>query len=194
MLGASGLRRATEIAILNANYIAKRLQTHYPVVYRGTHGLVAHECIIDLRPIRTSTEVSVEDVAKRLIDYGFHAPTMSWPVPDTFMIEPTESESKEEIDRFVDALIAIRSEIAEIESGEADRENNLLRNAPHSIHLLTEPDWHYPYPRERAFFPTDNTRRDKYWPPVGRVDSVSGDRNLVCTCPPIEYYNQEETA
>ena len=131
------------------------------------------------------------DVAKRLIDYGFHAPTMSWPVPDTFMIEPTESEAKEEIDRFVDAMIAIRSEIAEIESGEADRENNLLRNAPHSIHLLTESDWNYPYPRERAFFPTDNTRRDKYWPPVGRVDSVSGDRNLVCTCPPIEYYEQE---
>ena len=191
MLGASGLRRATEIAILNANYIAKRLQPHYPVVYRGAHGLVAHECIIDLRPIKADTEISVEDVAKRLIDYGFHAPTMSWPVPDTFMIEPTESESKEEIDRFVDAMIAIRSEIAEIESGEADRENNLLRNAPHSIHLLTESDWNYPYPRERAFFPTDNTRRDKYWPPVGRVDSVSGDRNLVCTCPPIEYYEQE---
>ena len=191
MLGASGLRRATEIAILNANYIAKRLHPHYPVVYRGTHGLVAHECSIDLRPIKADTEISVEDVAKRLIDYGFHAPTMSWPVPDTFMIEPTESESKEEIDRFVDAMIAIRSEIAEIESGEADRENNLLCNAPHSIHLLTESDWNYPYPRERAFFPTDNTRRDKYWPPVGRVDSVSGDRNLVCTCPPIEYYEQE---
>ena len=191
MLGASGLRRATEIAILNANYIAKRLQAHYPVVYRGTHGLVAHECIIDLRHIKADTEISVEDVAKRLIDYGFHAPTMSWPVPDTFMIEPTESESKEEIDRFIDAMIAIRSEIAEIESGEADRENNLLRNAPHSIHLLTEQGWNYPYPRERAFFPTDNTRRNKYWPPVGRVDSVSGDRNLVCTCPPIEYYEKE---
>ena len=191
MLGAKGLRRATEIAILNANYIAHRLKPHYPVVYTGSNGRVAHECIVDLRTIKTATGITVEDVAKRLVDYGFHAPTMSWPVADTFMIEPTESESKSELDRFCDAMISIRNEIAEIESGQCDKENNLLRNAPHSIQLLAKSEWVYPYPQARAFFPSTDTLQEKYWPPVGRVDSLYGDKNLVCTCPPIESYRAD---
>lgn len=191
LLGASGLRRATEIAILNANYVAKRLNPYYPVVYTGHHGLVAHECIVDLSPIKESCGITVEDVAKRLMDYGFHAPTMSWPVPDTFMIEPTESESRDELDRFCDALISIREEIRQIESGKQDAEDNLLKNAPHSLHLLTQGGWDRPYPIEAAFFPSVATRRDKYWPPVGRVDNVQGDKTLVCSCPPIGYYEEE---
>jgi glycine dehydrogenase len=191
LLGASGLRRATEIAILNANYVAKRLNDHYPVVYTGNNGLVAHECIVDLSAIRESCGITVEDVAKRLMDYGFHAPTMSWPVADSFMIEPTESESRGELDRFCDALISIRQEIAEIEAGEQDAENNLLKNAPHSLHLLTQGGWDRSYPLEAAFFPSAATRRDKYWPPVGRVDNVQGDKTLVCSCPPIDYYEEE---
>ena len=193
LLGASGLRRATEVAILNANYIAHRLNPHYPVVYTGTSGLVAHECIVDLSEIKASSGITVEDVAKRLADYGFHAPTMSWPVPDTFMIEPTESESREEIDRFCDALILIRAEIADIESGKQDRDNNLLKNAPHSMRLLTQGNWDLPYSLEAAFFPSPATRREKYWPPVGRVDNVYGDKTLVCACPPIEHYDQERS-
>ena len=191
MLGATGLRRSTEIAILNANYIAHRLKSHYPIVYTGSQGRVAHECIIDLREIKASSGITVEDVAKRLVDYGFHAPTMSWPVADTFMIEPTESEGKIELDRFCDAMISIRQEIDEIESGKAEQKNNLLCNAPHSIQLLSKSKWPYPYSQARAFFPTNDIRQEKYWPPVGRVDSLFGDKNLVCTCPTTESYDQE---
>ncbi len=188
MMGSEGLRRATEIAILNANYIARRLDPHYPVVYRGKNGLVAHECIIDLSAFKDTTGVTVEDVAKRLVDYGFHAPTMSWPVHDSLMIEPTESESKQEIDRFCDAMIHIREEIRRIEKGEFDRDDNPLVNAPHAYHLLVADKWDHRYDRETAFFPTDAVRTDKFWPPVGRVDNVYGDKNLVCTCPPVEAY------
>ena len=190
MMGAEGLLRATQVAILNANYIARRLAPHYPILYTGQNGMVAHECIVDLRPIKESSGVSVDDVAKRLVDYGFHAPTMSFPVPDTLMIEPTESEAKRELDRFCDAMIAIRGEIAAVEAGDADLENNLLSNAPHTHHLLLEGDWNKPYTKEAAFFPLHAVREDKYWPPVGRIDNVAGDRNLVCTCPPIEAYQE----
>ncbi|MFQ5774467.1 MAG: aminomethyl-transferring glycine dehydrogenase [Kiloniellaceae bacterium] len=190
MMGGPGLRRATEVAVLNANYIAHRLAPHYPVLYTGKNGLVAHECIVDLRPIKESCAITVEDVAKRLIDYGFHAPTMSFPVPDTLMIEPTESEAKRELDRFCDAMIAIRREIAAVESGEADAEDNLLRNAPHTHHLLLDGDWAKPYSKEQAFFPLPALREDKYWPPVGRIDNVYGDRHVVCTCPPMESYSE----
>ncbi|MFQ5784046.1 MAG: aminomethyl-transferring glycine dehydrogenase [Alphaproteobacteria bacterium] len=190
MMGPAGLRRATEVAILNANYIARRLSPHYPVLYTGKNGMVAHECIIDLRPIKASCGVSVEDVAKRLVDYGFHAPTISFPVPDTMMIEPTESEAKRELDRFCDAMIAIRAEIADIETGTADAHDNLLKNAPHTHHLLLDADWSPPYSKEQAFFPLHALREDKYWPPVGRIDNVHGDRHLVCTCPPMEAYQE----
>jgi glycine dehydrogenase len=189
-MGGPGLKRATQVAILSANYIARRLAPHYPVLYTGKNGMVAHECIIDLRPIKESCGVTVDDVAKRLVDYGFHAPTMSFPVPDTLMIEPTESEAKRELDRFCDAMIRIRQEIGEIESGAADAENNLLRNAPHTHRLLLEGDWTRPYTREQAFFPLHTLREDKYWPPVGRVDNVYGDRHLVCSCPPMEAYSE----
>jgi len=190
MMGGPGLRRATQVAILNANYIARRLTPHYPVLYTGKNGMVAHECIIDLRPIKESCGVTVDDVAKRLVDYGFHAPTMSFPVPDTLMIEPTESEAKREIDRFCDAMIQIRQEIAEVESGAADATDNLLHNAPHTHHLLLEDDWTRPYTKQQAFFPLHTLREDKYWPPVGRIDNVYGDRHLVCSCPPMEAYSE----
>ena len=190
MMGGPGLTRATQVAILSANYIAHRLAPHYPVLYSGKNGMVAHECIVDLRPIKESCDVTVEDVAKRLVDYGFHAPTMSFPVPDTLMIEPTESEAKRELDRFCDAMIRIRGEIADIDSGKADPENNLLRNAPHTHHLLLESPWSKPYTKEEAFFPLHALREDKYWPPVGRIDNVHGDRHLVCTCPPMENYRE----
>ena len=190
LLGAEGLRRATQVAVLNANYIARRLDPHFPVLYTGKNGMVAHECIIDLRPIRESSGITVDDVAKRLIDYGFHAPTMSFPVPDTLMIEPTESEAKRELDRLCDALIAIRGEIADIESGKADATDNLLHNAPHTHHLLLEGDWSKPYSKEKAYFPLQTLREDKYWPPVGRVDNVYGDRNLVCSFPPMEAWGE----
>jgi glycine dehydrogenase len=187
MMGAAGLLRATQVAILNANYVARRLAPHYPIVYSGKGGMVAHECIVDLRPIKQSSGVTVEDVAKRLVDYGFHAPTMSWPVPETLMIEPTESEAKVELDRFCDAMILIRDEIAAIERGEADAKDNLLRNAPHTADLLIG-DWSHAYGKEQAFFPQEAQREDKYWPPVGRVDNVYGDRHVVCSCPPLEAY------
>ncbi|MEE8506309.1 MAG: aminomethyl-transferring glycine dehydrogenase, partial [Kiloniellales bacterium] len=190
MMGGPGLRRATEVAILSANYIACRLAPHYPVLYTGKNGMVAHECIIDLRPIKEACGVTVDDVAKRLVDYGFHAPTMSFPVPDTLMVEPTESEAKRELDRFCDAMIQIRKEIADIESGKVDPENNLLHNAPHTHHLLLEGDWSRPYSKEEAFFPLHALREDKYWPPVGRIDNVYGDRHLVCICPPMESYSE----
>jgi glycine dehydrogenase len=190
MMGGPGLKRATQLAILNANYIAKRLDPHYPVLYTGKNGMVAHECVIDLRPIKESCGVTVDDVAKRLVDYGFHAPTMSFPVADTLMIEPTESEAKRELDRFCDAMISIRREIADIESGKADAQNNPLRNAPHTHHLLLEGTWAKPYSKEAAFFPLPALREDKYWPPVGRIDNVYGDRHLVCSCPPMEAYRE----
>jgi glycine dehydrogenase len=191
MMGAAGLRRATQVAILSANYIAHRLAPHYPVLYSGKNGLVAHECIIDLRPIRESCGVTVDDVAKRLVDYGFHAPTMSFPVPDTLMIEPTESEAKRELDRFCDAMIAMRQEIATVESGAVDVANSPLRHAPHTHHLLLEGDWSWPYSKEQAFFPLPALREDKYWPPVARIDNVYGDRHLVCGCPPMESYGSK---
>ncbi len=187
MMGGEGLTRATSMAILNANYMARRLEPHFPVLYKGPGGFVAHECIIDLRWLKERTGLSVEDVAKRLVDYGFHAPTMSFPVPDTLMIEPTESEGKRELDRFCDAMIEIRKEIAEVEEGKADRLDNVLKNAPHTHRLLLG-DWKHPYSKEKAFFPLKGYPNDKYWPPVARVDNVFGDRNLVCTCPPMANY------
>ena len=188
MMGEAGLRRATEVAILNANYIAHRLGTHYPVLYTGQNGRVAHELILDCRGFKKTAGIEGEDVAKRLMDYGFHAPTMSFPVPGTLMIEPTESESKAELDRFCDAMIAIRAEIAAIESGQMDRANNPLKNAPHTAAEVTGTEWNHPYPREQAAFPAPWLRAHKYWPPVARVDNAYGDRNLICACPPIDSY------
>jgi glycine dehydrogenase len=190
MMGGEGLARATEIAILNANYIATRLDPHFPVLYRNAKGRVAHECIVDPRPLKASCGVTVDDIAKRLIDYGFHAPTMSFPVPGTLMIEPTESESKAELDRFCDAMIAIRREIAEIESGRWKVEASPLRHAPHTVHDIADDAWARAYTRAEGCFPAGTSRSDKYWCPVGRVDNVYGDRNLVCSCPPIEDYAQ----
>ncbi len=188
MMGAEGLLDATRVAILNANYLAKRLEPHYPVLYTGANGRVAHECIIDLRPLKASAGIGVDDVAKRLMDYGYHAPTMSWPVPGTLMIEPTESESLAEIDRFADALIAIRAEIRAIENGEADRELNVLKGAPHTAAELLADSWDRPYTRDQAAYPAPWTREHKYWPPVARIDNAQGDRNLVCACPPLTSY------
>ena len=188
MMGGEGLTRATEIAILNANYIATRLDPHFPVLYRNAKGRVAHECIVDPRPLKASSGVTVDDIAKRLIDYGFHAPTMSFPVPGTLMIEPTESESKAEIDRFCDAMIAIRQEIAEIESGRWKVEASPLRHAPHTVHDIADDGWQRAYSRADGCFPAGTSRSDKYWSPVGRVDNVYGDRNLVCSCPPVADY------
>jgi glycine cleavage system P protein (glycine dehydrogenase) len=193
MMGSEGLKRASEIAILNANYIAERLAPHYPILYTGDRGRVAHECILDLRPLTDKTGISVEDVAKRLIDYGFHAPTMSFPVAGTLMIEPTESESKAELDRFCDAMTRIREEIRAIETGAMDPKDNPLKHAPHTAQVLAGP-WHHPYPRETAVFPVASLRATKYWPPVGRVDNVYGDRHLVCACPPVSEYAQVEPA
>ncbi len=189
LMGRDGLRHATVMAILNANYIAQRLEPHYPVLYRGENGLVAHECILDLRPLKDSTGVTVDDVAKRLMDFGFHAPTMSFPVPGTLMIEPTESESKAELDRFCDAMIAIRAEIAKVASGEFDAGDNPLVNAPHTAEAIAG-EWTHPYSRELAAYPVASLRGNKYWSPVGRVDNVYGDRNLVCACPPMSDYEQ----
>ncbi|HSE53278.1 MAG TPA: aminomethyl-transferring glycine dehydrogenase [Gemmatimonadales bacterium] len=188
MMGPDGLAEATRYAILNANYVAKRLEGHYQTLYSGHAGLIAHECILDCRPFKGSAGVEVEDVAKRLIDYSFHPPTVSFPVAGTLMVEPTESESKEELDRFCDAMIAIREEIREVEQGVAARGDNLLFHAPHTLRLVTADSWSRPYPRERAAFPTPATRVHKVWPTVGRIDGAYGDRNLVCVCPPIEEY------
>ena len=187
MMGGDGLTQATRVAILNANYIAKRLEGSFEVLYRGPTGRIAHECIIDTRPFAESAHVTVDDIAKRLMDCGFHAPTMSWPVAGTLMIEPTESETKAELDRFCDAMIAIRGEIADIENGTIDGENNPLKNAPHTMEDLVK-DWDRPYTREQGCFPPGAFRVDKYWPPVNRVDNVWGDRNLACTCPPMDEY------
>jgi glycine dehydrogenase len=188
MMGDAGLTAATEVAILNANYVARRLAPHYPVLYSGPGGLVAHECILDLRPIKETSGITVEDVAKRLIDYGFHAPTMSFPVAGTLMVEPTESESKSELDRFCDAMIAIRGEIRAVEEGRMDREDNPLKHAPHTAAVVAADDWKRGYPRELAAYPVKSLRQQKYWVPVGRADNVHGDRNLVCSCPPLEAY------
>ncbi|HDY7843354.1 TPA: aminomethyl-transferring glycine dehydrogenase [Vibrio vulnificus] len=190
MMGADGLTEATKVAILNANYVMERLRPHYPVLYRGTNGRVAHECIIDIRPLKEETGISEEDIAKRLMDYGFHAPTMSFPVAGTLMVEPTESEDLEELDRFCDAMIAIREEMTKVKNGEWPLENNPLVNAPHTQVDLMEEQWDRPYPREIACFPSAATKRSKYWPTVNRVDNVYGDRNLVCTCPGIENYEE----
>ncbi|KPC25738.1 Glycine dehydrogenase decarboxylating [Pseudomonas syringae pv. cilantro] len=189
MMGGEGLKRASQLAILNANYISRRLEEHYPVLYTGANGLVAHECILDLRPIKDSSGISVDDVAKRLIDFGFHAPTMSFPVAGTLMIEPTESESREELDRFCDAMIKIREEIRAVEEGTLDKDDNPLKNAPHTAAEIVG-QWSHPYSREQAVYPVDSLIENKYWPPVGRVDNVFGDRNLVCACPSIESYQE----
>jgi glycine dehydrogenase len=194
MMGAEGLRRATQVALLNANYVAKRLAPHYPTLYTGRSGLVAHECILDLRPIKDACGISAEDVAKRLIDYGFHAPTLSFPVAGTLMVEPTESESMHELDRFIEAMIAIRAEIRAVEEGRVDREDNPLRNAPHTASMVMADTWAHDYSRDLAAFPVPSLKLQKYWPPVGRVDNVYGDRNIMCACVPMEAYAEPEAS
>jgi glycine dehydrogenase len=188
MLGKEGLYDVTTNAILNGNYIATRLAEYYPILYTGENGRVAHECIVDLRPIKDEVGISVDDIAKRLIDYGFHAPTMSFPVPGTLMIEPTESESLEELDRFCDAMIGIRQEIKRIEVGEWPVDDNPLINAPHTIELVTSSTWSCSYSREDAAYPVRSLQKGKYWPPVARVDNVYGDKNLICSCPSLDSY------
>jgi len=194
MMGAEGLRRATQLALLNANYIATRLAPHYETLYTGRNGLVAHECILDLRPLKDSTGISAEDVAKRLIDFGFHAPTLSFPVAGTLMVEPTESESLHELDRFIDAMIQIRDEIRAVEDGKLDREDNPLRNAPHTAAAVSASEWTHAYPRELAAFPLPSLKLQKYWPPVARVDNVYGDKNVMCACIPIDAYKEDAEA
>ncbi|MCY4262139.1 MAG: glycine dehydrogenase (aminomethyl-transferring), partial [Candidatus Dadabacteria bacterium] len=192
LLGRGGMTEASRYAILNANYIKTRLGEHYNILYEGKNGRVAHEFILDLRELGKSAGITVEDVAKRLMDYGFHAPTMSWPVTGTLMVEPTESESMEEMDRFCEAMIKIRGEIQEIIEGVADSSDNLLVNSPHTVLDLVSPDWEHPYSRQQAFFPLPYLRTSKFWPPVSRIDNAYGDRNLVCTCLPPEAYADEE--
>lgn len=188
LMGATGLKEATRVAILSANYVARRLDPYFPVLYTGRGGRVAHECIVDVRPVTRESGVTAEDIAKRLADYGFHAPTLSFPVPNTLMIEPTESESLEELDRFCDAMISIRSEADRVTSGEWPRDDNPLFNSPHTAEDVSSDIWEHPYGREVAAYPVDSLRRDKYWPPVGRIDGVGGDRNLICACPPLDAY------
>ena len=190
MLGDEGLKASTEIAILNANYMAHKLQGYFPILYRGTQGYSAHEFILDLRPLKKESGISDEDVAKRLIDYGYHAPTMSFPVPGTLMIEPTESESKKELDRFCDAMIAIKNEIDDVINGKMDAEDNPLKNAPHTAHAIASDEWDHPYSRQKAAYPAPYLKNHKYWPSVGRIDNAYGDRNLMCTCPPVEAYKK----
>ena len=192
LLGNIGMEKATSIAILNANYMAKLLEDHFPILYRGEKGFNAHEFIIDLRPIRKESGITDEDIAKRLMDYGFHAPTMSWPVPGTLMIEPTESESKTELDKFCSAMISIKKEIDDVKNGKADSEDNLLKNAPHTAESIAKGSWEHPYSREEAVFPANWLKEHKYWPSVGRIENAAGDRNLVCTCPDISEYEQKE--
>ena len=186
MMGTDGLTRATQTAILNANYIAHRLHSSFPILYRGISGLVAHECIIDLRHLKKMADIEVEDISKRLMDYGFHAPTVSWPVAGTMMIEPTESESLIEIDRFCDAMIAIYQEVELIANGKWDRIHNPLKNSPHTQNDLMKQPWPYIYSAELAFFPSESVKKRKFWPAVSRIDNVWGDRNLFCSCPPVE--------
>jgi glycine dehydrogenase len=193
LMGAAGLKRATEVALLNANYVARRLAPHYPTLYTGRNGLVAHECILDLRPIKDACGISAEDVAKRLADYGFHAPTLSFPVAGTLMVEPTESEAKHELDRFIDAMIAIRAEIRAVEEGRVDRDDNPLKNAPHTAAMVMAENWEHDYSRELAAFPLASLKRQKYWPSVGRIDNVYGDRNVMCSCVPMSAYAQDVT-
>ena len=194
LMGNAGLRKATQVAMLNANYIARRLAPHYKTLYTGRNGLVAHECILDLRPLEKATDVSAEDVAKRLIDFGFHAPTLSFPVAGTLMVEPTESESKHELDRFVDAMIQIRDEIRAVEDGRLDRADNPLKHAPHTATAVAASEWTHAYPRELAVFPLASLRQQKYWPPVARVDNVYGDKNVFCACIPISEFAEESAA
>ena len=191
LMGAEGLRRATQVALLNANYIAKRLAPHYKTLYTGRNGLVAHECILDVRPLEKSSGIGAEDVAKRLIDFGFHAPTLSFPVAGTLMVEPTESESLHELDRFIDAMIQIREEIRSVEDGRMDRADNPLKHAPHTAAQATSAEWPHGYSRELAVFPLETLRRQKYWPPVARVDNVYGDKNVFCSCVPINAFQGE---
>ena len=194
LMGSAGLRRATQVALLNANYIAKRLEPHYETLYTGRNGLVAHECILDLRPLKDRTGISAEDVAKRLIDFGFHAPTLSFPVAGTLMVEPTESESLHELDRFIDAMIEIREEIRAVEDGRLDREDNPLKNAPHTATMVMASEWTHAYPRELAAFPLATLKLQKYWPPVARVDNVYGDKNVMCACIPVDAYKDDVEA
>ncbi len=189
LMGAQGLRQASSVALLSANYIARRLDPYFPILFRGMKGFVAHECILDLRPLKRTTGIEVDDIAKRLMDYGFHAPTVSWPVAGTLMVEPTESESLEELDRFCEAMISIREEVAAIESGKSDPLNNPLRRAPHTLEAVTSEDWDRPYSRKKAAFPLDRLRQNKFWPAVSRIDNAYGDRNLVCTCPSMQELN-----
>jgi glycine dehydrogenase len=191
MMGAEGLRRATQVALLNANYVARRLAPYYPTLYAGRNGYVAHECILDLRPLKEASGISAEDIAKRLMDYGFHAPTLSFPVAGTLMVEPTESEPKVELDRFVEAMIAIHGEVAAVQAGKVDRDDNPLRNAPHTAAMVTAENWAHDYTREQAAFPVPSLKRHKYWPPVGRVDNAYGDRNIMCSCVPMSAYAEE---
>jgi glycine dehydrogenase len=186
MMGAASLRKATQVAILNANYIAKRLEAAYPVLFTSKEGFVAHECILDIRPYRKSAGIEVEDIAKRLMDYGFHAPTISWPVAGTLMIEPTESEPKSELDLFCDSLLAIRREIEKIEKGVWSRTDNPLKNAPHTADMVTADEWLFPYSRQEACFPGGHAKTAKFWPSVGRIDNAFGDRHFFCSCPPME--------
>ncbi|MFM8153992.1 MAG: glycine dehydrogenase (aminomethyl-transferring), partial [Polynucleobacter victoriensis] len=188
MMGSAGLAKATETAILSANYVAKKLESYFPVLYKGNAGLVAHECILDLRPQQKESGISNEDVAKRLMDFGFHAPTMSFPVPGTLMIEPTESESKFELDRFIEAMTTIAEEIKKVVNGAYDKDDNPLKNAPHTAEVVLANNWDHSYSREEAAYPVGRLRKNKYWPPVGRADNVYGDRNLFCTCVPIAEY------
>ena len=190
MMGAEGLKKASQVAILNANYIAKKLNKHFPVLYTGKNGNVAHECIIDIRPTKAETGITEEDIAKRLIDFGFHAPTMSWPVPGTIMIEPTESESLSEINRFCETLVKIKEEINKVKKGEFDKIDNPLKNAPHTHVELTANEWKHKYDRETAAYPSAILKSYKYWPPVARVDNVYGDKNLVCSCPSLDEYKE----
>ena len=194
MMGAEGLRLATEVAILNANYTSKKLESSYQTLYKGKNNLVAHECILDFRPIKAESGISEEDIAKRLIDYGYHAPTMSWPVAGTLMIEPTESESLLEMDKFCDAMINIRKEIKMVQNEVFDKQDNPLKNAPHTNLELSSDSWTHKYTREQAAFPLSYLKANKFWPPVARVDNVHGDRNLICSCPSIDSYRDEEAA
>jgi glycine dehydrogenase len=194
LMGREGLTRASQIALLNANYIARRLAPHYQTLYTGRNGLVAHECILDLRPFKEATGIEAEDVAKRLVDFGFHAPTLSFPVAGTLMVEPTESESKAELDRFIDAMIEIREEIRAIAEGKLERADNPLKNAPHTATQIGASEWTRVYPRELGAFPLASLRAHKYWPPVARVDNVYGDKNVYCTCPPTSDFKDEPEA
>ena len=186
MMGSDGLRKSSSIAILSANYLAKRLDSHYPVLFKDPNGLVAHECILDLRPLKSALGIEVEDVAKRLMDYGFHAPTISWPVAGTLMVEPTESESLAELDRFCDAMIGIREEIEQIKLGKIDLINNPLKQSPHTLQRVTSDTWDRPYSRKQAAYPLSGQEKYKFWPSVSRINNAYGDRNLICSCPSVE--------